>query len=317
MQATLIYNSNARNINQISPDEIKEALHDMGYEPVYKSTSSQEDLDPILANTEEGLVIVAGGDGTVRAVATRLIDKDLPLAIIPLGTANNISKTLDIYCDPKEILEGLKEPVEHKYDVGYVRGPWGADYFLEGAGFGMFADILASYDPNKGKSVLRSIQAAIENFTEQKSYYPLISIDGRKFIDSHLLVEVLNTKAIGPRLQFAPDADPTDGYFNIVQVKENEDETLLNYATGLFMENLHEYESVVCSKAKKVEIQWTGFPFHIDGEVRPKQTERPADRNPAEGAGPFVYDANDDNIVSIEILEGALTLWLPKLDNNE
>ncbi|MCB0165757.1 MAG: NAD(+)/NADH kinase [Anaerolineae bacterium] len=315
MQATLIYNRNARNIDQISPDDIKAALMDMGFKPVYKSTSSQQDLDPILAETDEGLVIVAGGDGTLRAVATRLIDKDVPIALIPLGTANNISKNLGIYRDPLEILAGLKNPIEFKYDVGYVRGPWGADYFLEGAGFGMFADMLATYDPNKGKSILRSIEAAFKNIVDQKKYFPLISIDGNSFVDSHLLVEVLNTNAVGPRLKFAPEANPGDGFFDVIQVKENENETLLDYAAGLFMENLAEYESVVVSKAKTIEIQWTGFPFHIDGEVRPKQTERPPDQDPAEGVGPITADAGTGNTVSIEILPGALTLWLPQFDD--
>lgn len=316
MQATLIYNRNARNIDQISLDDIKAALLDMGFKPVYKSTSSQQDLDSILAETTEGLVIVAGGDGTLRAVATRLIDKDVPIALIPLGTANNISKNLGIYRDPLEILAGLKAPIEYKYDVGYVRGPWGADYFLEGAGFGIFADILATYDPNQGKSVLRSIEAAFKNMVEDKHYYPLISIDGNSFVDSHLLVEVLNTNAVGPRLKFAPEADPGDGFFDVVQVKENKDETLLAYAAGLFMENLDKYESVIHSKAKTIEIQWTGFPLHIDGEVRPKKTDRPPDRDPAEGLGPMAADAGQGNTVSIEILPGALTLWLPTFDDD-
>lgn len=316
MQATLIYNSNARNIDQISPEDIKAALTGLGFQPVYKTTSNQRDLDPILADTHEGLVVVAGGDGTLRAVVTRLIDKDIPIALIPLGTANNISKTLGAFHDPDTILEGLKSPVEYAFDIGYVRGPWGGDYFLEGAGFGMFADILATYDPNKGKSILRSAEAAFKNMTERKSYYPRISIDGNQFIDSHLLVEVLNTNAVGPRLKFAPEADPSDGFFDVVQVKEREDVSLLEYAKELFMDNFPEADNVVVSKAKSIEIEWTGFSLHIDGEVRPKQSSRPPDRDPAEGVGPISDDASGDNTVTIEVMPGALKLWLPSIDDD-
>lgn len=314
MQATLIYNCNARDIDKITPDDIKAGLVEIDYHPVYKATSNQTELNQVLSEIEGGLIVAAGGDGTVRAVATRLVGKkDISLAILPLGTANNITRALNVYRSPAEIIQGLKNPLKAHFDIGYVRAPWGEDYFLEGAGFGMFADILASYDPNLGKSVLRSIQAALETLGEFKSYTPRISIDGKDISDEYLLFEILNTTAIGPRLKFAPKADPGDGLLDVVRIHSDNQESFLNYATGLLTGELEAYDGVEVARASRIEIDWTGFAFHIDGEVRPDQSEHPEDEDPAEGARPHRYGPSTDKTIIIEVMPKSLDLWLPDL----
>jgi diacylglycerol kinase family enzyme len=73
----------------------------------------RSDLDAVLTKAK-GLVVAAAGDGTVRAVVTRLIGKGLPIAVLPLGTANNIWNTLasqmPVPATVQEILAGLRTP---------------------------------------------------------------------------------------------------------------------------------------------------------------------------------------------------------------
>ena len=96
MQAQLIYNAKAGGLSSSPKKEnLLNALQEAGFDPVYKETNEEEDLDRVLADAE-GLVVAAGGDGTVRAVALRLLGRDVPLAIPPMGTANNIAKSLDV-----------------------------------------------------------------------------------------------------------------------------------------------------------------------------------------------------------------------------
>jgi diacylglycerol kinase family enzyme len=312
MQATIIYNRNARSIDNISLDDLKEALQKVGYQPVYKATSSKEDLDAALADIE-GLVVAAGGDGTIRAVATRLISqRNVALTFLPLGTANNISKRMEVFDEPLKLIAGLENPRKCRLDIGYVRSPWGEDYFLEGAGYGVFADLLANYDPKKGKSILRSLEALIETLPGYKPYRTHLKIDDKVIAGDFILVEILNTDAIGPRLKFAPDADPTDGVFEIVCVRESEQEGFLTYAKSLLAEELTDLPSVEVIKGKNIEIAWQGFPFHVAGEVRPEKSKRPADQDPATGARPDLQGASYENI-NVEILPHALEVWVPQL----
>jgi diacylglycerol kinase family enzyme len=92
-------------------------------------------------------IVVAGGDGTVRKLAhelldRRLIDKKLPIALLPLGTANNIAKTLGKKGEPEEIIQGWKEHEIKKFDVGRIEGIKKHKFFIERYGYGVFPRLM-------------------------------------------------------------------------------------------------------------------------------------------------------------------------------
>jgi diacylglycerol kinase family enzyme len=312
MKATLIYNTNAGGRTKYTPEMLQEALQEAGYRPVYKATSSEADLDGVLNEEWHGLVVAAGGDGTVRAVATRLLDrKDVFLSVLPMGTANNLCRSLGIQGSPLEVIAGLKNPRKFMYDVGYVQGPWGEDYFLEGAGFGFFADVLATYDPEQGKSIFRGVVTVAETLTKRATYAPLVRVDDEVLIGNFVLLEVLNTKAVGPRLQFAPQADPGDGLFEVVRVHDQHEEGFFAYMRHMLTENLDNLSSYEISQGRKLEIEWHGFHFHVDGEVRPPVSEQSPNYSPASGVRPTLRGASESKVF-VEILPQALELWLPE-----
>ncbi|MGH2404324.1 MAG: diacylglycerol/lipid kinase family protein, partial [bacterium] len=94
-RARLVYNPGAGRAGGLTVDDLLRALADAGFTPVHDPTATEADLDRLLENPVD-LVVAAGGDGTVRAVATRLIGRDIPLAIVPLGTANNVAAALGV-----------------------------------------------------------------------------------------------------------------------------------------------------------------------------------------------------------------------------
>jgi len=314
MEATLIYNASAGGVNQVPVEALQDALSEAGYYPVYRATSSEADLDLALEDVN-GLVVAAGGDGTIRAVATRLLGRNIPLAFLPLGTANNIGKTLGVTAAPLEIIAGLKDPQKRRFDVGRVRGPWGEDYFLEGAGYGFYADTLALYDPDKGKSVLRGLDAVRQALADYKIYRTDMKLDGQDISGDYLLVEVLNMAAIGPRLKLAPNADPGDGLFDVVCVHQDAGDQFARFAVSFFSESLEELPTVEIVRGQKLEITWVGFPIHIDGEVRPKLDELPAGRLEARDAR-LALLGSLGVVITVEILPQAIEFWLPPMDQS-
>src|SRR5690349_9773028 len=196
MRATLIVNPNSGGAEQVKPETLIEALREAGYEPVLKSTSSEEELDTAL-NGVQGLVVSAGGDGTFRAVATRLLGKKVSLTHLPLGTANNVGHALDIHGNALEIIAGLKEPRKGAFDVGIVTAPWGRDFFIEACGFGLYAEGLKTYDPNEGRSLLRSISSIIETINQFEAHFCRITLDGEDISGNYRMFEVMNTNRFG------------------------------------------------------------------------------------------------------------------------
>ncbi|HSM56605.1 MAG TPA: diacylglycerol kinase family protein [Candidatus Sulfomarinibacteraceae bacterium] len=303
MKATLIYNTNARATGQVSEESLQDALRDAGYEPVYQRTESEYDLDGALASCDGGLVVTVGGDGTVRAVATRLLGRDVKLSLIPLGTANNIARTFGIEGDPHDIISALADPFECDFDVGKVTTPWGEHYFLEAMGFGFYADTLAEYGPDQPKSILRAIAAFTKTLPEYDPKPFEMALDGQDISGDYLLVEVLNTTAFGPRLRVAPKADTGDGLFEVIRIQAQERDNFFSYIMSIVAEELDELPSVVATQGRRLELAWKGFPLHIDGEVHPNLRERPsARRRRAATRGAKVV---------AEVLPQALKFWLP------
>lgn len=314
MQAHLIYNTQAGSINGCTVEALQSALEQVGYAPVCSATESEAALDDILEDIS-GLVVVAGGDGSVRAVVTRLIGKkDVPLAILPMGTANNIARTLNIPLDPLAIIAGLKEPQPFPFDIGRVRAPWGYDYFIEGAGFGFFADILATYDPEQGKSVWRGLEALRDIYNQSNAYQNDLYLQGEELSGDFLLVEVLNTTAVGPRLQFAQGASPGDGLLDLVCIQNSDKESFFHYLTGIFKKNLDRLETVTRRQVKNVCFNWKGFAMHIDGEVRPYDWLARQERaNMPPESRHLLPTASGE--IEIDLIPGAITMWLPSMAN--
>lgn len=312
MQATLIVNPNSGIVGGAKPEELIEALREAGYEPVLKSTSSEEELDTVLKGIS-GLVVSAGGDGTFRAVATRLLGKKVALTHLPLGTANNVGHSLGLDGSAQEIISGLKDPVKRDFDVGLVTAPWGKDFFVEAAGFGLYAEGLAIYDPNEGRSLLRSISSIIQTINEFEAHSCQITLDGEDISGTYRMFEVMNTNRFGPWIKLAPDADPGDGLLDVVRIRPDSDESLFRYVASLVAEELGELPNVEVTRGQCVEIRWPGnFPIHVDAEIRPAASERSQEKNPAPGARDTASHA-EENVVRIEVMPQALEIWQPAL----
>lgn len=305
MQATLIYNPNSGGTGAIPPEELLQALREAGYEPRYEATETEEELDALLAGVE-GLVVTAGGDGTVHAVGKRLVNKKVPLLPLPLGTANNIATSLGLEGDPLELIAGLARPRRHYFDVGLVHFPWGQEYFLEAMGYGFYADTLATYEPERGKSVLRGLTALTETLSAQRSYACPLFLDGRDISGEYVMVEVLNTPSFGPWLKMAPNADLEDGLLEVIAISHQDRDSLLDYVGGILNESIDQLSSVSRQRGRVLEFTWTGFALHVDGEVRPDWI-----RSQPEGAA-----ATDPAPIRVELRPRALEFWLPGLGNH-
>ncbi|MEX2535819.1 MAG: diacylglycerol kinase family protein [Trueperaceae bacterium] len=292
--ATLIYNPKAGGGGGPEPETLQEMLSEAGYEPSYRATEAPEELDAIFRESQ-GLIVVAGGDGTFREVVRRLYGKERPVTLLPLGTANNAARSLGIQGSLGQVVAGLQQPQKVHLDVAKARGPWGEEFVLEGAGLGMFANILSAYRPDVGKSLVRAVTAAVNTFGDNPVRCR-VELDGERMDGEYLLLEVMNMRAIGPRLQLAPDADPTDGLLDVVLVKYENRDAWLAYFRGLMTSGLSDLPSVEVKRGRKLKVNWRASAFHVDGQT-------------------LCEDARESETKTfsalIEVIPGALEVWLP------
>lgn len=294
-RAALIYNPDAGATGQVDAGVLLTFLARAGFRAEHRATSAEADLDDALADPGD-LVVAAGGDGTVRAVALRVLARGVPMAIVPLGTANNIALSLGLAGrTPEQIIAGLTAPRAVRVDVGEVAGPRGVVRFLESAGVGLFADLLRAYDPAGGRSLLRAAAALLQVLPRYQAPTVRATIDGDTLGGACLLVEVMNTAHLGMRLPVAPDADPADGWLDVAFVEDSERVGLAAYLGSVVAGDLSGLPNWRIRRGRHIRLAWEGSACHCDEILV---------------AVPDGQEARGDAEVSIR--PGALEVWLPE-----
>jgi diacylglycerol kinase family enzyme len=145
MRATLFHNPTAG--NRIGKEDILAAMKLANFDTHYVSVKN-DDVKKALEKKAD-LIVIAGGDGTITEVVTKMPDRSIPVAIFPLGTANNIARSFGIAGTPQELVEAWKIDHTHPLDVGLVKASRGTSRFVEGFGVGLFAEFLKAADKHE------------------------------------------------------------------------------------------------------------------------------------------------------------------------
>jgi diacylglycerol kinase family enzyme len=280
VRVTLIHNPGAGKQAKNEAKKLLGIVRAAGHKVRYQSAKS-EDWAAALAEDAD-LIAVAGGDGTVSRVAKRMVGRSIPIAALPLGTANNISRTLGIIdLDVKALVRGWPEARRVKLDVGIAEGPWGKRYFVEGIGVGLFTCLLSRQKPDaklaRIKRPDKRVARALELLKERVKDCPPIEIeaklDGKTVAGRYLLLEALSILYVGPNLFLAPDSQPGDGRFDLVMVTEAERDRLLEYLSK-WQENKERLAVLPSQRGQRLTMAWDGFEIHIDDQLWPEKKSR-------------------------------------------
>ena len=137
-RALLIINAKSRS-GEAQKQAAIEALESHEIEPVHVECGRREDLSPLIVKHKEGVdfAVVGGGDGTLNAAALGVIEAGLPLGILPLGTANDLARTLDIPFDLDGAAQVIADGRTRRIDLGLVNG----EPFFNVASIGLSAEL--------------------------------------------------------------------------------------------------------------------------------------------------------------------------------
>jgi diacylglycerol kinase (ATP) len=267
-----VHNPEAGKGTQPSRGDLLKLLDAAGHKVDYQS-SKEKKWHKILQKPGD-MVAVAGGDGTVGKVARRLIGSSTPIAILPLGTANNVACTLGISGRTlKQLIAGWKIARCLHFDAGVAKGPWGSRHFIEGFGLGLFAETMFQIDGSNKKeqtktegpndeinSVLRMLQGRLRKL---KSKDLTVRLDGKDLSGNYVLLEALNVRLIGPSLNLAPEADTKDGYLDVVTIPHGKQTTLSQYLSRR-IDGEKPKLKLPSRRGRHLQIEWESSPVHID-----------------------------------------------------
>jgi len=234
MRITLMHNPNAGDA-EYGGKELMAALAKAGHEVSYQSTEKSGYENGLKKPTD--LVLAAGGDGTVVKVACQLIDTGIPLSVLPLGTANNLARSLGFIDSPEEIIARLQGGKKRTFDIGVTRGPGARGIFLkQWAAVCLqitFGPRTARLRKTKEVSKKREMDRHVSLLRRMLHDYPAqqwkIDIDGEDIRGRYILWEAMNIRSVRPVLYLASQAATRDGQLDFVCAREADRSLLIDH----------------------------------------------------------------------------------------
>jgi diacylglycerol kinase (ATP) len=307
MRVTLMHNPRAG--DRLAAEHLTSMVRAAGYGVAYRSMTEPRGIEHALQDPGD-LVVVAGGDGAVKAVAAELAGRGVPMAILPLGTANNVAKAFGILGPARELIAGWAHAERRTVDLCVARAPWGGTRFIESVGGGVFARLIAraaaEVDENPAVWTGNEIDRALQLLKQIVERHPAeawrLALDGRDLSGEYLLVEAMNVGLIGPNVPLAPAADPGDGALDVVTVRAAERDALVAYIAARLQGHGVPLDLAV-HRGRELRMTQVSGELHADDVRWPHEPGRGSVRRSA------VVSASEP--IELAVTPGALELLVP------
>lgn len=208
-RALVLINPHSRR-GEATQQEAVQALRDLGFDCVQADFEKPEQFPKLIQQHRDrvDLVIVGGGDGSVNAAIGGLLETNLPVGVIPLGTANNLARTLGIPSSIAEACRIIAAGYRQSIDLGWVND----EYFFNVAGIGLSANInqAVAKDFKRRWGVLAYAITALKLVSKQRRWYAEIRCNGEVIQVKTYQITVCNGKHYGSGLTVAADAAIND-----------------------------------------------------------------------------------------------------------
>ncbi|MDY3827758.1 MAG: YegS/Rv2252/BmrU family lipid kinase [Clostridium sp.] len=267
----LIYNPySGENVILRELDRVVKMHQEKGYEVVPYRIQRDRSIDEALDDIEGyKYILVSGGDGTVDSVVNAMKRKnvDLPIGILPLGTANDFAKFLGIPNKVEDALERILKFNPKPIDLGKVNDK----YFVNVASTGLLTDVSQKTDVNL-KNTIGKLAYYLKGLEEIPNFRKLkvkITTDEMVYDDTMYLILVFNGQTAG-NLRLATIAEVDDGYLDLIIIKAVQLYEILPLFIKILKGDHLDSKKVVYVKTKKIRIETDEeIVTDIDGEKGP------------------------------------------------
>jgi diacylglycerol kinase (ATP) len=218
------------------------------------------------AAAEFDIVVAAGGDGTINAVANglALAARDVPLAVLPLGTANVLAREIGLPCDPESLAELIA--------AGPARPVWpgriGDRLFLTCASAGFDADIVAAILPGLKRRFgrLAFAWAIAGGVVRYRAHDLVVRCGGTKHAAATVIAA--NGRLYAGSWVIAPQADLAEPMLDLLLFRRSGRLAVLRYLLALPLGRLSRRDDVRLLRCRSASLSAAEpWPVQADGEI--------------------------------------------------
>ncbi|TDR94301.1 lipid kinase [Enterovirga rhinocerotis] len=266
-RALLVVNHAARGGAQ--PIDAATAILDEGGIAVETMSAQDiEDLGTILRDRADSidLVIVGGGDGSLNRAAPALRDSGLPMGILPLGTGNDLARTLGIPLDIAAAARVIVAGETRVIDIGEVNG----HLFFNVASIGFSAQLASELtaDAKKRWGVIGYALAGARLLMRTHPFTAFIEHDNATDKVKTVQISVGNGRHYGGGMTVDPEAEPDDGVLHVYSLEVSHWARLLALVPALRRGTQGEAQDVRAFRTRAVTIRTRrARSVNTDGEL--------------------------------------------------
>ena len=224
-----------------------------------------------LENDNYDHILIAGGDGTIDIVVNYIQKNniDLPVGILPTGTANDFAKVIGMPLNLNDAIDKILNSEVTNIDLGKIND----QYFINIAGAGMFTEVSQKTNVYLKGSLgrLAYILKGVEDAVNPKAYNVNIKSEEFSYSGDIYIAIVLNGRTAG-NINLLSDSYIDDGLLDVIVIKampvKKTIPILFDILTG---SNINNHPDVACFKTKEISIEGdASITTDIDGETGPK-----------------------------------------------
>lgn len=224
-----------------------------------------------LAGTHNGVVVAAGGDGTINAVAEAVLRSGRPFGVLPQGTFNYFARAHGIPLDTTGAASALLRASIEPAHVGLVNDR----VFLVNASLGLYPELLEQREAFKkqfGRSRLVAMVSGLRTLLRERRQLRLsIEVEGeaRSLVTPTLFIS--NNALQLQRLGFAEAADLASGHLAAIAVRPISSAQMLGLVLRGALGRLGEAEQVMSTSFRRLTVHTRSrrpVKVGVDGEIR-------------------------------------------------
>jgi diacylglycerol kinase (ATP) len=235
---------------------------------VFKTTG-EKDLEKLKAEIDRlkpDKIMAAGGDGTFALCALASMGSQIPVGIVPLGSANGMAKELGVKSDPEQAFDAFVKSQLHKpMDVILINSEHHC-FHLGDAGFN--ARVVKDYDNDENRGMLVYGKHASTHYGNLEPFKYTIEANGRTYQGKCSMLAFGNGRKYGTGIPINTEGNPFDGKFEIVTVVDLDFKTALKAGLSLISEYFTESNFDETISTDKAVIRFESKELvQSDGEV--------------------------------------------------
>jgi diacylglycerol kinase (ATP) len=275
--AIVIWNSNAGSTK--GADKVRAAFAARRGVELIETASRDEAIKKVETACRDGIprIIAAGGDGTVNTVVTALVEYQRSqgdastLAVLPLGSGNDLARSLRMPLDPSEAMDiclsgdaRAIDVMELEFGDGEVRI---AANMITAGNTGKYIEVLSD-ELKQRWGALCYLRGAVDILEELEVFRIQLTFDDEQPVDIDALnLFFANGKTSGGGMTVCADACLNDGQFDLLVIRDGTGLDLATLTVDYLMTDVRDSDLVLHRRCRRVSISCpSDIPISTDGD---------------------------------------------------